>query len=362
MLLKTESSLVNLAIFVFLLICLLATVYTQNFNKTTNIKNWKIYKEKYADRKLEISSGMVRSHAIKPISITKKGKVEFNKVDGKTFKVVWKRNLNESISISDSSRWAIGNNEVYITKYKGLIALDKKSGKTLWQSDGPTWRLLAIENLIIACDGDSRDKDKARFVVARKAINGEIAWKTEISQDGTPTKIIFNSGYNWVIGTKDMVEGYTYLITPKGKILKKYKEYVTDIFNKGNDIIFVSNIRIAKIDKDTNLIWEVSHGTKTPFPFNNARIMDAKNDNLLMYFYSPLSPSSVSVWKINSQKGELKWKTVCPSIAYGPNSKYRHNVYLKIVKEEIAVVSKGGWYFLEILSLKTGVKKNRYEF
>lgn len=362
MLIKTKRALVNLVILIFLFICLLATVYFKNFHKNySNVKNWKIYKEKYADRELEISSGMVRSHAVKPISITKKGIVEFYKIEGKNVKVIWKSNLNKSFSARQSSRWAMSNKEVYITSYQGLIALNKKSGKTLWKSNGPTRRLLAIENLIIACDGDGEYLEKDRYVVARKAANGEIAWKTEIPQEHTPNEIIFTSDLIWVKGTWGN-ENYTYLLTPKGKIIKKYQEYVTDLFKNEKDIIFVSNRRITKIDKNTNIIWKILADTKTLIRFDHAKIIDAKNDTILVYFYDQFGPSSVTVFKINSQNGKIIWKTDCAAIRYdGFGSKYTQ-VYLKIINEEVAVVNRNSRFFLETLSLKTGKKINRYEF
>jgi len=326
--------------------------------------NWARYKAEYADRELEIASGMVDEGAdskIEPVNLIDECEAKLDRVvrldhDGD---VIWSQDMPRCVHSVRPPAWSRQDGYVFVVQYPGLAALDDKTGDILWESDGPHDRLFSIGKLIIAGDCNSSPAG-GRWAVARHADTGAIAWKIQLPDDMEPYKITSYGDLIWIL-CNDFPYSATYVVDLKGNLIAKFDEYVTDVRVVGTEFIFASNKRIARMNHRADILWQAAYGPDNAWPFSNSVMIAGPGDDLLAYFYTPISDSGVEVWRLNPQNGKVVWKAECENLGV-PHSIYSQNVYLKVKQDEVVVVSKGSWMFVEVLSANTGKHLDRFEF
>lgn len=323
--------------------------------------NWNRYRKDYADPELEIASGMVADRAIKSIKLISEYTTKIERVVrlDEESEELWSKDMPRSVHSVRPPAWSRTGNYVFVVQGNGLTALDDKTGDVVWESDGPNDVLFSIGNLIIAGDCSSSPVG-GRWAVARHADTGEIVWKVQLSDEVEPTRIMSTGDLIWILSS-DMRASTSYLIDQKGNVVAKFDEYVTGVFVVGDEFIFASNTRIARMNVRGDILWQVAHGPETAWPFSTAELAAGPEGDVLVYFYGPISDSGVTVWRLKPQSGEVVWKTRCQSLGV-EHSEYYHNVYLRVRQDEVVVVSKGSWMFVEVLSANTGKHLDRFEF
>jgi outer membrane protein assembly factor BamB len=323
-------------------------------------RNWRLYRERYADRELEISSGMVKAAERGAIRVISEGYTQrsVERVDSQG-NVVWSVEMPPYIPYCRPRPWLRFKSTVIVARGDGLVSVEFDTGKTLWTSEGPNNRLAVAGNLVLAACHSST-ATRSQRAVARNGDTGKLEWKLRLPGSGEPHAIVAGGGLIWITGS-DERKGYTYVVDRQGTLLRQFPECVSSFHSAGGKVVIASEKRIAALDPRAKTVWEILHDHNDEWPCGMTGICPGPGRDFLVYFFGAICDSGVHVWRVCATDGKILWKKYCPGLQIS-HSKYSHAVYVHRVRGELVVVSQGASYFVEVLSIETGKRVRRFQF
>jgi hypothetical protein len=269
-----------------------------------------------------------------------------------TGKQIWSTPLTGRLgSVRPPDRVA-STERVVVAVDNALVALERATGKEVWRRDGPVDRLLIAGDVVVATECGSHAPTSKRWLVGRKLLNGDEAFRVEIPANADP-RPMERIGDLFVLGDA----GFTYFIDLAGAARIKLDEELVTTFPLGGDWLVVTTGRIARLDGSGKTLWEGKPVANRSVAA--AGVVPLAGGDLVVFDYGAISDSGVEVVRLEPNSGRELYRVTCPPLGVA-HSKYSHTAHVRLTGDRIQVVSHGsGGSFVEEIAPSTGKSERR---
>lgn len=319
-----------------------------------------IYEANYRNADLELECGMREVDGPSRIGFTDDGDVIHRDPQGRE---LWQVHLGSKLGSVRPPARLLRDGRVIFVRYPGMVALDATDGAELWRTHEPADRLLAKGDLVLSTHCSYEDPKK-RWLVARQTSDGEVVWREAIPKHQDPGPLqgvgdcvlvrsgIIEHGHSQLVDS----EGYTVLALPDECVYSGMP-----VGDAGELILLTSRRALRFRRSDQEITWQTDLPDESFWPFMHSDSIWLHSGDLLVYRFSPIADSGVEVYRVDPEKGEVRWEAHCEPLGV-MHSEYRHRVYVHERAGELVIVSKGARYFVEVLDRGTGAQLKRFEF
>jgi hypothetical protein len=279
--------------------------------------------------------------------------VESRDKDGK---LLWLVPLKKSLAMHRDPHFLLDAEHVYVSHAFGVSALDRKTGRVLWFSEGPHDRMLLSDKLLLAAECAS-DSDP-RWFLARDVRTGKEVFRTQLPAKDFDPDPIREIGGLFLVQTHESPggKGQGLLIDRAGQVWNRFSRTVTAGINQGQDRIFLTSKEIVCLTPDRKARWTIELDEKWPAGGGLVALADG---DVIAYLYGVISDSGVEVARIKPTTGKVIWKVECKPLGVG-HSKYHHEATVEVQEKRLKVTSKAsGGTFIEQLDLASGKQLER---
>jgi outer membrane protein assembly factor BamB len=279
--------------------------------------------------------------------------VESRDKDGK---LLWSVPLKKSLAMHRDPHFLSDAERVYVSHAFGVSALDRKTGRVLWFSEGPHDRMLLSGKLLLAAECAS-DSDP-RWFQARDVRTGKEVFRTQLPASDFDPMPIREIGGLFLVQTHESPggKGNGLLIDQAGQVWHRFSRYVTAGINQGQDRVFLTSKEIICLTPDRKARWTIQLEEKWPAGGGLVAVADG---DVIAFLHGIISDSGVEVARIKPATGKVVWKVECKPLGVG-HSKYHHEARVEIQDKQLKVTSKGSaGTFIELLDLATGKQLER---
>lgn len=232
-----------------------------------------------------------------------------------------------------------------------ILAFDDSTGKRLWHAPGPADRLATDGKLVFTTD--CSDHGGHRWLVARHVKNGKVAWRAAIASKMDPDALVFAGRF--IVVTQDSPDIAIFL-DHSGQRHFASKEALSAVTPLGDDLLLVSNKRVARVDSRGHVLW---HRPPLANTFVAGNDVVPVGGDLLIANFGRIDDSGIDLVRVDAKTGTLRWEARVPGLGVG-HSKYFHVAYIEVRGSEIYAVSQGAFgSFFERLDLATGRRELR---
>jgi hypothetical protein len=247
---------------------------------------------------------------------------------------------------------------VYLARWRGVTALDRRTGEVRWHSGGPCMHLYLSAGLLLAvdCAGNPRH---GRWLVARAADCGAEEFRVRLPlRDFDPGPIqevagLFLVQSRWTWRATDVA----LLIDRRGNVFHRLDRQVLDGRRYGPDLILLTSTDVIRLAPDGRGRWSLPFRREESCP--GGQLVPIVGGDLLASQFGCISDSGVQLMRLDPDGGKVVWQTQCPGLRVS-HSKYQHNAMLAVEKDHVKVTSHGSaGSFEEILGLRYGDRRKR---
>jgi outer membrane protein assembly factor BamB len=280
-------------------------------------------------------------------------------------KVVWTKRV-EGLQYRFPSLPMLADDErVYAGTSTGLMAVEKRNGRVVWESAEWACGVLLDGDKVITLVDRSEDPEgqEEYWVVAYRAETGEKVFETRLPDDLEYfqhrleiLRISEMMGMYLVQGRdKFSGPGYAVLIDRQGKVWHRGHQRILDGVKVGEDRVLLTSQRVVRLLASGQSQWERVFEWRE----RGGGVVMPGDGTLLAYLYGPNSDSGAQVMRIRIEDGAVMWQVYCQRRGFR-HFRYSHNVDA-IVDEKTVTVrsagSSGSW--VEVLDLQTGKQLKR---
>jgi hypothetical protein len=248
----------------------------------------------------------------------------------------------------------------YVSNAGGVTALDARTGKAVWHSEGPSDHLLLSGGLLLAvdCRVEELVAARGRWLLARAAATGAEVFRTRLPvKDYDPDPIEEVAGLFVVQPFGSFrAKGDTLLIDRTGKVRHRLDDPLVDARRQGDDLLLLTATEVARVAADGRRRWSVA------FPRRQAaaggQLLELPGGDVLAYLFGCLSDSGVQVVRLG-EAGKAVWRVRCAGLGV-LHSEYQHEAKVAVEGGRLKVTSvgsSGSW--VEVLDLKSGRQVER---
>ncbi len=260
-------------------------------------------------------------------------------------------------SVRPPDRVVVGD-RVVVAGGTRLFGFDLGTGAPIWESDGPGDRLHAHGEWVLATSCAAGALPQGRFLVARRARDGQEAWRLRLPDETDPDPIVDVGSLLLVRGERPG-GGWAKLVDGSGKAVHEFAEAVACVVPAGSGLLVVGATGCARLEPASKSLWRV--GAPAAGRGDHAGAVPAGDGEMLVYTWNPIADSGVSVARIRLKDGSVVWKAHCDGLGV-PHSKYWHRAYVELRGDRVLVVSQGaGGHFIDARDLRTGFRKTRHD-
>ena len=238
--------------------------------------------------------------------------------------------------VSDDTR-------VFVTSYPHLIALDAKTGSTLWTSDGPTDRLFLSGNLLLATDCSRHDgpHPEPRFVMARAVDTGREVFRITLpALDFDPQPFLEINGIfvaqNWE--TPDGVNSAIFFDRQGNLLARRHHQIISGLPEKNGTVFLTSH--------ELEFIGAAGQGWLTPFAgrewLAGGTILRFPDGDLIASLYGSISDSGARIMRVDPKTGRPRWEIQAAPLGV-PHSEYYHHVTVSMREGILRIDSHGSY-------------------
>ena len=312
-------------------------------------KNPGLTREKFGDDDLIESPGKPPSSAFQ-LTEGENGRIQRMAANGGT---VWSTPLKHYVGGVRPPHLLYDGRRVYVSgMVGGVTALDAKSGKILWHSDGPGERMCLHGDLLLAaeCGGSPAITANGRWFVARSTATGKEVFKTKLPPEIDDAIPIRRCAGMYLVEQNGMTTS-AILIDDKGQIRLRFNKYLIDARSAGDDVITLMESGVSRLSLKNETKWTVPFKQSSG---DGGRIRQLASGDLIAYHFDPISDSGVGVMRLDPISGDVRWKVFCKPLGVS-HSKYKHEARIGIENNRLKVTSVGsGGRFDEFLDLHSG--------
>jgi outer membrane protein assembly factor BamB len=275
-------------------------------------------------------------------------------------KVVWSTSFDEDIGGVRPPHLLWDKQRVYLTHKDGVTALDTKSGKRLWHTEGPQDGLLLSNELLLGT-GSLANKDGtfSPWLFAYDTTKGIVTFKTSLAKDMSDPQSVQEIASLFLIQNREAPggEGNGMLVDRQGKIRHRFDRQVVDGKKYGEDLVVVTSKNIVRVNAKDKVAWTVL------FEYHQwiagGGLADVPGGDVIAYRFGYIRDSGVDLIRFDPSTGKEKWKIHCQGLRVR-HSEYYHTADVAIEGQKVRVTSNGSYgTFIEILELKTGRQLER---
>jgi hypothetical protein len=274
-------------------------------------------------------------------------------------KVVWSTALEGDLRsnwppVSDADR-------VYVRCGNGVTALDRKTGKFIWSSEGIHDRLMVSGDLLLAADSRHATDiaDRERWLVARTTTTGTVVFRVGLPLNDISPRPIREIGELFLVQTdeKPSGKGDAVLVDREGKVRYRFDHQVVDGMRHEGDYVFLTSRNIIRRDSQDKDVWTVSF--PDPEWLAGGGLLPLPNGDLIGFLHGRISDTGVQVVRLDPSTGKVVWQVQCRGLGVA-HSEYCHQATVTVDENSVHVTSKGAaGTFVEILDLATGKQLER---
>jgi len=272
----------------------------------------------------------------------------------------WSRHLGGYLSNNRLPDTVTHDGKTVVVQDSLLVALDDRTGRVRWTSEGPTDHLHATDDLVIAVDC-TLDAQWGHRITARRLRDGAVAWRVPQANRNEPDHLLQAGNLLFVRHNGGITRAATLCLDTAGTTRFKLGEYVFSAHLVDDDLLIATTRRVARLKRDGHVVWETGQGYDwdANWPFDTGEFVSLAGGDVLVVFYGPISDSGVEVWRLDAGDGRIRWKACCEPLFVG-HSEYSHEVRVTTLKQETVVLSQGSaGSFIEVLSLDDGKQLKR---
>jgi hypothetical protein len=249
---------------------------------------------------------------------------------------------------------------VYVTHQDGVTALDRRTGKVLWQSRGPNNGLCLGEELLLATGYDPENPRAAGSgrLTARAVTTGQEVFRVRLPTGCEDPEAVQEITGLFLVQKREAPggQGDSLLIDRKGQVRHRFDRQVITGRLRGDDRVFLTSGDVVCRTPDDKTRWAVTFRDREWIAGGD--LLNADGGDLVAYLYGHISDSGVQVLRLNPETGKEVWRTFCSPLG-GMHSQYRHEATVRVDGDHLKVTSRGARTFVELLDLQTGARLGR---
>jgi hypothetical protein len=278
-------------------------------------------------------------------------------------KVIWSTALEGDLSEVSPPQILSDAHRVYVRCGDGVSALDWKTGKVLWSSEGARDRMLLSGDLLLAADArDAQDVSGGkRWLVARATTTGTIIFRVGLPlKRFSPLPIREVAGL-FLIQTDDQPngKGYALLVDRDGNVHHQFDSQVVDGIRYEDEYVLLTSRNVLRCALKDQVLWTLSFPRRvSPAGGGLIRI---SNGDLIAFLFDQMADSGVYIVRLDPSAGNAIWWARCAPLGV-IHSEYEHRAEVTIGATFVRVTSKSSsGTFIELLDAATGrqLERNR---
>jgi outer membrane protein assembly factor BamB len=258
----------------------------------------------------------------------------------------------------------IARDRIFLADYDAtgqsfITALSADRGQLLWRVASSADRLFAHDDLVLSTDGSVRRAPDHRWLVARRGSDGSEAWRLELPLDCDPDAMSEEGAFARIQAT-NFTRTFSWVFDPEtGAVVHELAEYVIAAAPLDDGAIYITDRRVARLRRGGAVVWERPPFDHT-FVAGGGFVATGREGELVLYAFGIISDSGVQLVRLRTDTGAIAWAAEAKGLGV-PHSKYFHQAYVRVIGDNVVVVSQGAsGDFIEVLDLGTGDSLRRH--
>ena len=260
-------------------------------------------------------------------------------------RAVWRSELDGVRSVRPPDL-AVSPPVIVATVVGTLRAFERVTGKVRWSvaADADDLAIVGDTAYYVTCNEPTRD----HWLYGRALADGAIRFRAALA-DGCDPQLLFDAHH--VVAVESNHGGSTIVFDLAGHELYRLSEQVASVRAQGDDLLVVSDKRIARLTDAGKVVWSL------PAPHDSfvtaTEFAALPGGDLVVATYCAISDDGVELQRMGPD-GSARWHVTVPGLGVG-HSEYLQRVYLEVRGPALFAVSQAsGGHFIEQLDLATG--------